>query len=225
MWLNVIFPILSGIADVIYYYSIKDGIGNEWPSSTAWMWIFAVLVDIVGILQCVSGVILTKAVIEIRQFLIDNDHRDMINLSQMVIHSGAFAFYLFAEVLYYGTWTMRVNRSNTSLLIYAQYGTSLYLILNFVSQILLMIIFWDLGDKEKVLFEDEEVELDPFAMMLAEFDEEQDLQARIWNRFQKEDTTGMRASTLRVERVSETLIRDTLKDFTASIRATNTRSS
>jgi hypothetical protein len=189
------------------------------------MWIFTLLVIAVGVLQCISGVILTKAVIEIRRFLIDNDHADMINLSQMVIHSGAFAFYLFAEVIYYGTWTMRVNRSATNLLIYAQYGTSLYLILNFVSQILLMVIFWDLGDKEKVLFEDEEVELDPFAMMLCEFDEEQDLQARIWNRFQKEETAGSRASTLRVERVSEALIRDTLKEFGASIRATNTRSS
>ena len=105
----------------------------------------------------------------------------------MIIHSGAFLAYLFAEVIYYGTWTIRVDRES-KLVIYAQFGTTLYLILNFVSQILLMVIFYDLGDKEKVLFEDEEVELDPFAMMLAEFDEEQDLQARIWNRFQKDDS-------------------------------------
>ena len=182
MWLNIIFPILSGVADVIYYYSIKDPL-NEWGSKTLLMWIFTVLVVMVGVLQCISGVILTKAVLVVRRFLIDNDHREMINLKQMLIHSGAFVMYLVAEVVYYGTWTMRIDRSAENLLIYAQFGTSLYLILNFASQVLLMVIFYDLGDEEKVLFEDEEIELDPFAMMLAEFDEEQDLQARIWNRF------------------------------------------
>lgn len=220
-WLNVFFPILSGVVDICFYYSAVNNAGDP---STLWIIAFAVFVDIVGILQLLSGVILTKAVFSIRRFLIDNDHSDMINLKQMLIHSGAFLLYIVAEIAYYGTWTMRVNR-NSTLLFYAQLGTTAYITFNFASQVLLIIIFWDLGDKEKLLFEDEEVELDPFAMMLAEFDEEQDLQARIWNRFQKEDGTGLRASTLRVTRASEALVRDTLKDFSASIRLSNTRSS
>jgi hypothetical protein len=50
---------------------------------------------------------------------------------------------------------------------------------NFVSQCLLVVIFWPLGTKEEVEQEIEDTE----AVYLETFDNEAELQARIWNQF------------------------------------------
>lgn len=50
-----------------------------------------------------------------------------------------------------------------------------YLITDFVAQLLLCLIFWDLGTKQELVEEEPE--------RLASVDEDSEMQARIWNRF------------------------------------------
>lgn len=103
---NISIPIVSGIFDIVYYMN---------PSNAGLQWTFTLLVDVVGILQIISGIILTVAVLAIRKFLIDNDHSEVINVQQMLIHAGAFSLYLVAEAAYYGTWMLRVSRTSNVL--------------------------------------------------------------------------------------------------------------
>lgn len=85
-----------------------------------------------GLLQIISGVILTGAVYAVRKYLVENDAQEMINTAYMALHAGAFVFYLFAEVAYFATLTIRIDR-NSNLVLLAQYGTLFYVVLNFLS--------------------------------------------------------------------------------------------
>ena len=131
----------------------------------------------------------------------------MIDTKQLCLHSSAFGIYLVAQLMYFSTWTIRTNRKNESnLLFIAQLGTSCYILFNCVSQVLLCVIFWDLGKQDNI-----ELDLDDLAeedilntLEVQDFDEDADLQARIWNRFQREDRSGsMARSTMRLSRKSD----------------------
>lgn len=55
---------------------------------------------------------------------------------------------------------------------------------NFISQLFLTIIFWDLGNKDKAQLEEESFEGLP---VTEDFDDEANLQAHIWNKFQRQE--------------------------------------
>jgi hypothetical protein len=90
-------------------------------------------VNLVGLLQIISGVILTGAVYAVRKYLVENDAQEMINTAYMALHACAFVFYLFAEVAYFATLTIRIERPESNLVLLAQYGTLFYVVLNFLS--------------------------------------------------------------------------------------------
>ena len=82
-----------------------------------------------------------------------------------------------------------------------QICTFFYILLYWISQILLCVIFWDLGMGENIELtgDDEESQFDEIKEEA--FDEDADLQARIWNRFQREDR-GSVQSSMRLTRKS-----------------------
>ena len=55
-------------------------------------------------------------------------------------------------------------------------------ILSFFAQLLLCVIFWQLGTVQPVVIPDDDEDIHG-TVQVEEFDEEAELQARIWNRF------------------------------------------
>jgi hypothetical protein len=77
---------------------------------------------------------------------------------------------------------------------------------DFVSQLLLIFIFWDLGKPEETRIES--LSSSRFSsVMIDEFDDEAELQARIWNRFQRTDRKLENSGALTVSSTSMMLLK------------------
>lgn len=185
MVLNVIFPILSGIYYAIYENELIINMNVAPLGKTI---IVNILVDIVGILQINSGVVLIWSVLSVRSFFKENEAAAVINPSQMMIHAGAFGIYLIGIIVFYGTWVLRTDMDRNQVPKIAKLGESFFLIANFVSQLILVAIFWNLGRKVNFIPDNESEYLNTeSALNEQDFDEEAELQMRIWNNFQRED--------------------------------------
>jgi hypothetical protein len=110
-------------------------------------------------------------------------------------HAAAYGFYVFAFLLYFVTQVIwSVERTPESYLLVAQ--TNLFFnIVNFVQQVLLARVYWDLGSKadeevKEVRSEDPEIS----QIIEEEFDEDAALQASMWNRMCRK-TTGIQQSS------------------------------
>ena len=64
MALNYIVPSLTAVFQILFY---------EYQNKKVWNAIFIVSVNLVGLLQIISGLILLHAVYQVRKFLIDQD--------------------------------------------------------------------------------------------------------------------------------------------------------
>lgn len=79
-----------------------------------------------------------------------------------------------------------------------------YLVCNWISQLLILVIFWDMGYRK----EEYEVIRASQIEQTGDFDEEAEMQARIWNRFQEDDrrqTYRVTMSSIVSSRVSTVL--------------------
>jgi hypothetical protein len=111
---------------------------------------------------------------------------DRINNKILVIHAAAFGLYLVAALFFYATntahsiwqhWVLADKLFNFALVS--------YLVFNCISQMLILWIFWDLGDTlDQEALEPVDDTASESAPSIYSFDEEAQLQARIWNRFQ-----------------------------------------
>lgn len=141
--LNYITPILSGVFDILYYLKAINDVENSSAaiSNNRFTYVeqglrisLCAVVSSVGVLQCISGVILIRSVFSIRNFFKTHDADEVIDTRQLVLHSSAFGIYLIAQVIYYGSWTIRIKRDDQSALFFvAQIGTFFYLVFNLVS--------------------------------------------------------------------------------------------
>jgi hypothetical protein len=69
--------------------------------------IYAASIGLVTLLQIVSGVILVSSLKEIRFYFVKTHALDQLNVKQMLLHGGAFGFYLIAAVIYFVSFVLK----------------------------------------------------------------------------------------------------------------------
>lgn len=149
--------------------------------------------NMIGVLQIVSGIYLVESVLRIRRFMVGVEGDENIDTKMMLLHVSAYMLYLLASISYYGTYTFR------RLTGFTEFGKQLFLsakvfyyIANFIALVLLALILIDLGKADENENErgqggdDNEIELSE----IDDFDEEAELQVRIWNGFRRETMGG-----------------------------------
>lgn len=125
----------------------------------------------VALLQVVSGFVLVRSLLKVRSFFKDRDAADSIDIRALLRHAAAFGLYLVATVVDISAMVLVVAfPSDVTLRIYLGVEVFWALML-FVSQVLLGIIFWNLGTSED----------EPTSVIVADFDEDAELQANMWN--------------------------------------------
>jgi hypothetical protein len=101
----------------------------------------------VNFCQIISGIMLVRSVISIRDYLKQNNP-DGIDTKKLVTHSGAFGLYLICQVIYLASQILyTLNPTETTFNLWTL-GSMLYFFGSLISQICLILIFWDIGKKE-----------------------------------------------------------------------------
>lgn len=122
----------------------------------------------------------------IRRFFIDRNAADFINTSMLLRHAACFIIYIvttFSFFLAFGYYTFKPTIQVYEVAAVVGICFSLG---SAVSQVLLCMIFWDLGKKiEKADFDPTESRQQSPSVLdvivSADFDEDAELQANIWN--------------------------------------------
>lgn len=107
----------------------------------------------------------------------------------LVRHSGAFALYLIATAVFFTGFTIYIFKTSNSFhFVIFNIEESFYYICSLFSELLLIKIFWDLGKKieksekpQQVSSGDQERESEVIEVTEEDFDEDDELQANIWN--------------------------------------------
>lgn len=103
----------------------------------------------------------------------------------MLLHASAFGLYLLSVLILFAARTYyALTSKHYDLLILA---IKITIWVDFISQFLLIGIFWDLGRPENTRQETWNSATSFSSIKIDEFDDDAELQARIWNRFQKGD--------------------------------------
>jgi hypothetical protein len=124
-------------------------------------------------LLIVSGLYLLTSLLRIHTFLKDNNATAEIDIKTMLIHGGAFGLFMVSTaVLLIASVAASFWPSNNTIIQLWLLSLDFYAITDFVSQLLLMVIFWRLGEKEEPVSDDDEPEV-----RMTGFDEEAQLQA------------------------------------------------
>ena len=176
------FPLLEPVCIIIYETQLRED--GTHPTLTATLF-SAVVTNTVGILQIISGVYLIRGVYLLRRFL-----REHINTTTMVLYASAYVIYLFTTILYYVTFNMDlIYNDGPATISFLQHAEEISIWTNFISQLLLCAIFWDLGRKneEEQIVETESTYVEVEVQTYTESD---DLQARIWNSYLRDKYAG-----------------------------------
>lgn len=124
-------------------------------------------------LLILSGLYLLTSLLRIHAFLKDNNATAEIDIKTMLIHGGAFGLFMVSTaVLLIASVAASFWPSNNTIIQLWLLSLDFYAITDFVSQLLLMVIFWRLGEKEEPVSDDDEPEV-----RMTGFDEEAQLQA------------------------------------------------
>ena len=186
MALNILFPILVVPSTILLYDSIYiDGV----KATPGVVWFFNISNNGVGVMQVISGFYLIGSITKIRSFFTSQKEGERLNNSILALHASAFGLYLVSVIFFYACQTFKasVPQSSPDLFKFANnlFSWALigYLFCNWISQLLILVIFWDMGYRK------EEYEVIRASQIEAtgDFDEEAEMQARIWNRFQEDD--------------------------------------
>ena len=120
---------------------------HKTTESTFYYWVTIAAAYAVGILNITSGIYLISSIFKIRRYLKSKDIPELVNTKQMLLHGGAFGVYLLMSMYYGATLTLvLIEKSKRTRDIYEE-ATVSYILANFVSQCLLIVIFWELGYK------------------------------------------------------------------------------
>ena len=184
--LNVIFPICESILTSVCkidhrLYSVK-------PTKALIDYLNSVIL-MIGALQIVSGYFILRSVFKIKAYIERTQQGQGLNIRTMLIHASAFGFYLFSVVIFYGTFVLDVLYPDDHLLINnrAMLGATIFYAASFISQALFGVVLWQLGTVEEPEPTDDE---DDYASVIEEdFTEDDELQARIWNQFLRNNNT------------------------------------
>jgi len=208
---NVIFPILYYSFRALYTTKTAVDLMNGLS-----------IVSCFGIFICqiTSGVFLAKSVISINYFL-RHKNPDNIDTKGLIIHASAFGIYLVSSLILTFAFTLNIvypSESNYNLWFYA---SVLYNAASLISQICLILIFWDLGKKAAPKKPRNRDLQQPFAEdpnddpQVEEWNEEDEVQARIWNKFVRNAAAS--ASSVQVSAASVALSRQPIVTLAPAI--------
>ena len=124
----------------------------------------SVFIIVTGFLVCqvITGVYMIDGIIKIRRFYREKEITSKLNLRALLLGGGAFGIYLISHIVSFGTtvfWFVSVYHKDGDNGKYKYVYFVMYLIWvasSALSQILLDIIFWQLGEKAEELADDEE---------------------------------------------------------------------
>jgi len=172
---NLLFPLLE--APILIAYNNQLFIKNETPSIFITYCAY-IVPDLVGVFQIVSGILLINGVYLIHSFFKEIDAEVRINTKYLLLHGSAFGLYLLSDVILYTSYNVYIfntERENQYMV-----ASIFWVCASFFSQICLCAILWDLGSVIEV-----ERELTDTSIQVIDFDEEAEVQAKIWNKFMR----------------------------------------
>jgi hypothetical protein len=157
-----------------------------------------------------SGFIQIRAVMRIRSYF--NDNESPLNMKTLILHAMAFGLYILT--LSIQSIVAVVTEDFLCLLPVCETSLWATLVLNFLSQMSLNFILWDLGTKPEDTDRGSEVSL-----VVEEFDEQAETHARIWNLFAKDRCySSSDVDSSRVSVISSSTVRlvDKIKKYNTS---------
>lgn len=153
----------------------------------------------VGLGQVASGIVLVWSINKVRNFLKKSESSEQLNLRTMLFHSLAFIPHLLLVVAYYATQLMyffvTVSSSDSDKQAFFEklsFDTVIASIfVQFIVSCLLCAIFWQLSNEDETEEQEEEDEEEDPGMRLTAieieaFDQETELQAKMWNQFMRD---------------------------------------
>ena len=190
--LNAVFPLLYGILEIIE--------ANKTYKGEEGTFIFvASQIAFIGMAACwtVSGCILIWGILAIRRFFKSRDQTSkVINIQTLVLHSSAFGLFLVSVILYevvnmFCMVSDIIRHEQFVLLthyVLLMIATPLLEVCAFFSQALLCVIFVQLSATQQPdqtgEEQDDQSSISSFkSIEVKSFDEEAEVQARIWNAF------------------------------------------
>ena len=145
MTLNIIFPLLEIPALVVFNNALYNSPDKNPGKLVVLSSVLAPA--LVVLLEIITGVYLIRSILKIKRFYKENNIRQKLKTTTLILHSSAFGLYLVSEVLLI-----------TSYAVYAIFPTTLeqysifltvWTIMSFVAQMLLCMILFELGAKKK----------------------------------------------------------------------------
>lgn len=126
-----------------------------------------------------------------------------VNTWVLLLHAGAFGLYLVSNVVVYSAWNLFIAKPNDKTWHIYGIASIFYVCASFLSQVLLCLILWDLGKpmekvKEPVVVEEptepteelaatDERSKSTVSLFVQTFDEEAEVQMRVWRTFMRGD--------------------------------------
>jgi hypothetical protein len=160
--------------------------------------LISVISIIPGMCETITGGMLVKSVIQIRSFMKQNNEEDQMDTAALCRHALSFGLYMFAVFSYNVTYIVyTLKKPNDKWFVIWQSASIACWLLALISECLLAYIFCDFINVE---VEDEEDRAGSIAQT-EEFDEEAELNAKIWNNFMlrvKEEEVDREGSTTRM---------------------------
>jgi hypothetical protein len=142
--LNILAPLLYGWA-VIDYDRTKHVLNQ--PTTDFQTWFCNITAYTSGTLEIVSGIILVRSILKVRDFFRQVGAENYINTKILLRHASAFGLYLLTSTAYFVTWAYFTISGTWSSFQVFLVCLIFYKIGSLTSQILLVCIFWDLGEK------------------------------------------------------------------------------
>lgn len=154
-----------------------------------------------NLVSFVAGLVLTVSVFRIHSFFVKQNATHFINTRQLVRHATAFGLYVVSEFALAVTLTIYIYTDSPNSYQHVEYAGMFLNIAQVVSQVLLAQIFWNLGTKlpQKATPETEQASSLIEDTVVADFDEDAEIQSEMWNMLVVSQRAGqdMRDFTLR----------------------------
>jgi len=146
--LNIVVPLIFGAFKFTNKLRIAEE--NDEHLDSNWFTIsYNIVLLITLLLQVYSGLILVVSVVRIQRFFVRINARNYINTAMLLRHATAFVLYTISNFLYGCACGYWVFSHGTNGYHYVALSGLFLNVSSLISQVLLLLIFWDLGTTVK----------------------------------------------------------------------------
>jgi len=176
-WLNITVPI---VADTLFYFYLMN------PDKTkvvAWSDVF---MEMMAVIQIITGVILVKSVLRIRAFFKSRNDEDCIETRSLMQHAVSFILYLLTIIFYFSAWTLfTIWNQSVQIRNFMVVSILIWKLGQLISSLLLCVILWRLGAKEEEVPTTNEIVLAKSIEVVEITESQASIDCKIWNDFVK----------------------------------------